>query len=406
MAVALSGCFYASRWGQAKASQKRVAAARMPSQLRVDPQEAKLRRGDEAMKPVSTMRLRAYATPHYASALVDGEAQLVETIRNANPELAQDLSIRLELADYRVWTSGSGTADDDLAVLLKAIATEDPATDVDWVLVLASPRNMVALGPDHLGLGNMLGRYLAIRAMSDAAEYDAIQRSFTELSNDEKHKLYEATKRHKSATVLLHEIGHTLGMPHELDPHSLMSPRYDPQSSAFSPYAARIGRRALELRATTLGTELHQQSAQAALNALHAAPEHTWEPKTAAEVEQLFSYHLQARRVRQASRAAPTGSAQTNLNLAPATAAPANPPAAVTGTLLPADRALFDQARQEQAAGHIAEARALAKPLFERYPRSYGVQELRCQLAMKAQLPIEDERAECQPLMQLSGSPL
>ncbi len=407
LAFALSGCFgfYDSTWGQAKASQRRVAAARMPSQLRVDPQEAKLRRGDEPMTPVSTLRIRAYATPHYAAALVDGEAQLVETIRNANPELAQDLSIRLELADYRVWTSGS-PADDDLAGLLKAIEKEDPATDVDWVLVLASPRNVVALGADQLGVGNVLGRYLAIRAMSDAAEFDAIQRSYTELSDDEKHKLYDAIKHHKSATVLLHEIGHTLGMPHELDPRSLMSPRYDRQASAYSPYAARIGRRALELRASTLGTELHQQAAQAALNALHAAPEHTFEPKTAAEVEQLLTYHLQARGARTAASRPPSGNAPPNLNLVPAAPAPANAPAPAAGALATADRALFDQARREQAAGHIAEARALAKPLSERYPGNYAVQELRCQLAMKAQLPIAEEQAECEPLLRLSGSAL
>jgi hypothetical protein len=276
--LALSGCYYDSRWGQAKASQKRVAASRMPSQLPEDPKEAKLQRADEAKTPVSTLRVRAYATPPYAAALVDGEAQFVQALNDANPELSQDLSIRLELAEYRVWTSR--TSDDDLSALLKAIEKEDPATDVDWVLVLASPRNMVATGPDELGVGDLLGRHLAIRAMSDAAEYDAIQRSYTELSDDEKHKLYGATKRHKSATVLLHEIGHTLGMPHELDPHSLMSVRYDPQSKAYSPFAARIGRSALELRASTLGTELHRHSAQAALNALHAAPEHTWEART------------------------------------------------------------------------------------------------------------------------------
>jgi hypothetical protein len=406
LAIALSGCFYDSRWGQATASQKRVAASLMPSQLRTDPHEAKLRRGDEAMTPVSTLRVRAYATPHYASALVDGEAQLLETLQNANPELAQDLSIRLELADYRVWASG--TSDDDLSALLTSVAQEDPATDVDWVLVLASPRNMVALGPDELGVGSVLGRYLAIRAMSDAAEYDSIQRSFTKLSDDEKHKLYDATKRHKSATVLLHEIGHTLGMPHELDPHSLMSPRYDSQSSTYSTYAARIGRRALELRASTPGTVLHQQSAQAALNALHAAPEHTFEPKTAAEVERLFDWHLKARPARTAVNGAPPGNVPPNLNLAPAPAPPsgAGAPAAATGSLAGGDRALFDQARQAQAAGHVAEARAIAQPLFERYASSYAVQELRCQLAMQAQLAMSEEQAECQPLMRLSGSGL
>jgi hypothetical protein len=43
-------------------------------------------------------------------------------------------------------------------------------------------------------------------------------------------------------------------------------------------------------------------------------------------------------------------------------------------------------------------------PLFETYPKVYAVQELRCQLAMKAGLSMDEERAERAPLMQLSGA--
>jgi len=49
---------------------------------------------------------------------------------------------------------------------------------------------MVAVSPDQLGVAGLLGRYLAIRAMSDADEFDAIERAFTELSAEEKAKLY------------------------------------------------------------------------------------------------------------------------------------------------------------------------------------------------------------------------
>lgn len=385
----LSGCFfYDSSWGQAKASQKRVAASRMPGQLGSEPHSTRLRREDAVSGPVTQLRLRAYATPHYAAALVDAEAQLAQTLQDANPELARGLGIRLELVDYRV--SASRMADDDLSALLAAIAKEDPAADVDWVLVLASPRNMVALGPDELGVGEVLGRHLAIRAMSDAAEYDWIQQSFDELSEEEKAKLYAARKRHKSATVLLHEVGHTLGMPHELAEHSLMNPRYDSQSTAFSPLAARLGRRALELRATSPGSSLFRQSAQAALNVLQSAPEHTWVPDSQADVQRVLERYAQAAfrepaaTGRAAAAPAPANSSTTQLNLA--------------------DRALLERARQEQAAGHIVEARSLAKALFEAYPRSLQVQELRCQLAMKAQLPMAEEQDECRPLMQLSGT--
>jgi hypothetical protein len=397
LSCALSGCFlfYDSRWGQAKASQKRVAAHAMPAQLRVDPQAAALARAGEPTRPVERLRLRAYATPGYAAALVDGEAQLTQTVRDANPELAQDLSFRLELVDYRVWPAA--VSDDDLSALLKAIAKEDSAADVDWVLVLASPRHMVAVEPDQLGVGQLIGKYLAIRAMSDAEEFDVIERGFDELSEDEKAKLYAARKRHKAATVFLHEIGHTLGMPHELDQQSLMSPRYNPQSTAFSPTAARLGRRVLELRSATPGTALERQGAQAALNVLRSAPAHTWEAGTAAEVEKLLEFRL----------------ARAPVSVSPPRAAlsaepPRSPPrfGVTPNALTAADRALFERARAAEAAGNVADARTIAAPLFEAYPNLLAVQELRCQLAMKAQLTIEGEQAECRPLMRLSGSAL
>ena len=366
----------------------------MPAQLKVDPRAAALSRGDEPRGPVGQLKLRAYATPGYAAALVDGEAQLTEALRGANPELAHDLSFRLELVDYRVWTAN--VSDDDLSALLKAIAKEDPATDVDWVLVLASPRHMVAVEPDQLGVGQLIGKYLAIRAMSDADEFDAIEQAFDELSEDEKAKLYAARKRHKAATVFLHEIGHTLGMPHELDPLSLMSPRYSPQSTAFSPFAARLGRRMLELRAATPGTDLHRRTAQAALNVLHSAPARTWDAGSAHDIERLLEF--QVRRAPVSSPLPPSLKADAAVKVRPAGPTPT--------TLSPPDRALLERARAAQAQGQLAEARALAAPLFEAYPNVLVVQELRCQLAMKSSLPIEEEQTECRPLMRLSGSAL
>jgi hypothetical protein len=347
----LGGCFfYDSSWGAAKASQKRVAAQRMPSELK------------QALPPRGTarLRMRAYATPHYAGALVDGEGQFRQAIADANPTLASALSFQLELSDYRVWSNSSISSDDDLAALLAAIERQDDARDVDWVVVLASPRHLVATSADQLGMAPLLGRHLAIRAMSDAAEFDVIQRGFTELSEDEKRELYATRKHHKAAAVLLHELGHTLGMPHELERHSLMSATYDLKSSDFSEVAAKVGRRVLELRATELGTALHRQSARAALALLRGVPPHTFEDQSASTVEALLQRHEQA----------PTPKAPS---LTPSSTPPPN-------GLSAADHALFLQAKQAQASGSVQRARALAAPLFTRYPDSQSVQELRCQL--------------------------
>lgn len=380
-----AGCFfYDSSWGQAKASQKRVAAERMPSALRAES-------GPAQRKSARQLRLRAYATPHYASALVDGEAQFRQTLADANPTLAHDLSFQLELSDYTVWSRA--TSDDDLSRLITLIQHEDPARDVDWVVVLASPREMVATSADQLGMGHYLGRHLAIRAMSDAAEFDMIQRAYSELSDEEKRRLYVARKQHKSAAVLLHEIGHTLGLPHELERRSMMNATYSADAGAFSPHARRLGLRGLALRDTSFGSALHRDAAQAALNVLVAAPEHTWEATSAQALQQLLE---------QLARSPVPVATPKHLAppLAPAPRVAMQPPQELSA----ADQALMTEAQREHVAGRIERARALAAPLFEKYPKIYAVQELRCQLAMKAGLSMEAERAECAPLMQLSGA--
>ena len=377
------GClFYDSSWGEAKASQKRVAARRMPGQLRGETGGAER----DTARPVARLKIRAYATPHYAGALVDGQAEFEQALADANPTLAHDLSFRLELDAYSVWSGA--VSDDDLSQLVLQIKKKDSAEDVDWVVVLASPREVVATSADHLGVGLLLGRHLAIRAMSDAAEFDVIDKGFDELSEEEKRRLYAARKRHKTAAVLLHELGHTLGMPHELGSRSLMSAKYDSDAQGFGAHAARLGRHALELRATGVGSELHRNAAQAALGVLRSAPAHTWDAAGVREVEALFELHAKV----WAGGTAKPAPAQRSAK------------ASTSSGLPEADGRLLERVRAAQAAGQIAEARGLAAPLFASYPKDYAIQELRCQLAMKAGLPMTEERAECEPLLQLSGA--
>lgn len=393
----LVGCFffYDSRWGEAKASQKRVAAQRTPTELRTEPADKQR----EAPLSVRDLRLRAFATPHYASALVDGRAELERALADANPTLAHDLGFRLQLVDYQVWPAA--TSDEDLAALLAALEKADGAADADWAVVLASPREMVATSADQLGMGQLLGRYFAIRAMSDAAEFDVIERGFTELSEEEKRRLYAARKRHKAATVLLHELGHTLGVPHELSSESLMSPRYNIRASAFSAPAARLARWALTLRETTKGSQLHRDAARAALNTLRSAPSDTWIPQATGESVRLFE---------RAAELAPVVSKALPAALRPVLVAKPMPPGtqlvqtpSPPPELSASDRDVFNRSRQEQQAGRFAKARELAGPLFVAYPDLHAVQELRCQLALKMALPMDVEREECAPLKRLSG---
>jgi hypothetical protein len=401
---ALNGCLLDyTPWGQAKASQKRVAAQRMPGRLREEEVGTALPSRNAPNARVERLRIRAYATPHYEAALVDGQAQFEQALSDANPTLAHDLEFRLELTEFRTWPRN--LPDDDLGVRLQLLEQDDPGADVDWVVILASPRHVVAASADQIGLASMLGHHLALRAMSDADEFDVIERGFSELSESEKSRLYAARKRHKAATVLLHELGHTLGVPHELDPRSLMSFQYSPQATDFSPVASRLARRVLELRRAALGTELSRNGAQAALNVLKSAPPHTWEADSARGVERTLELLSRYGAGQSVSPAATAGAVPPATALSAPVAAAA-PPSPSPSDVSAADRARFEQARAEYAAGRIREARALAAPLFQRYPKSYAVQELRCQLAMKAGLPMADESAECDPLRRLSGAAL
>ena len=78
----------------------------------------------------------------------------------------------------------------------------------------------------------------------------------------------------------------------------------------------------------------------------------------------------------------------------------AAPPSAASGLVAAADlsgpdRERFDQASQALASGSVKNAYALAQPLFAAYPRSRGVQDLRCQLATVRWLGPDEVRAEC-----------
>jgi len=75
--------------------------------------------------------------------------------------------------------------------------------------------------------------------------------AFRDLSADDREYLYALRRRHKETAVLLHELGHTLGVPHEAEADTLMYPTYSDQSASFTTHArdlmlaavaARLGR--------------------------------------------------------------------------------------------------------------------------------------------------------------------
>ncbi len=377
-ALSLPACFFDSRWGESKRAQEAAAHRATPGALHATPpsQEA-------APASVRVLKVRAYATPRHAAEVLDWPHRVSEAVDDANRILGPTLALRLELVGTEPWTPQGG--DDDLGALLDELAAREVAPGTDRVVGLAGSVPRYELSFHQLGLANMRGKHLVVRAMNDAREYEVIQRLLSELDEQERLKLYRARRRHKTAAVLLHEIGHTLGAPHELDARTLMHASYDSKCEGYSPPAAQLMRIAL---AHEIDPKAEEGPAFAeALLAELERDAAVWVP---AEREALIAKLEAAPATRQTKK--------------PAAATEPAPPSAGAAELAPLradDRTTFAQAVEHQQSGRTREAWDTAKPLFAAYPRVYAVQDLRCQLAMKLGGAWQAIQAECEPLMKL-----
>jgi hypothetical protein len=206
--------------------------------------------------------------------------------------------------------------------------------------------------------------------MSDPEEYEAIERGFSELSEEERHKLYRVRKEHKLAVIFLHELAHSLGVPHELLASSLMNARYHVEANEFSEEAAGIMRASLARRVSPQSPVLDAALASTLAASLRA-PDSDWEPKSRDSMLEVTAQLLGGR------------AAMTNATLAPQAPPPSqalapNPSPVVTAIagLSPEEQRSFATARAELNAGHAAQARQIAAALFAKHPALPAIQSL------------------------------
>ena len=366
LAAASSGCFfYDSSWGQQKRAQKHEAARSTPQQLRSQSLGRSTRVAER------TLRLRMYATPGYAATVLDWQKQFDGLLACANSIFVPDFGASfaaVELKSFRPKAS-----EDSLDGVLSELTAADSGQDVDWVIGLATAEPRFAVSADDLGVAPLLGKHIVMRAMSDPHEYEAIQNGLTELSESERLTLYQVRKHHKLCTVFLHEIAHTLGVPHELLATSLMSPRYNVTAHGFSDEAAEIMRASLGIRAATPNVFMDATLATD-LNGWLADPNAGWEAKSRdALLRELSAYggHVSA---------GPAGVVQAPVpsSTTPSAASPATP--AVEGLTLDEQRS-YARARAELSAGRAPNARALAAPLLVKHGNLPAIVSLRCDIA-------------------------
>lgn len=374
--LGVTGCFlgYDSRWGQQKRAQQNFARQEAPS---------KLRRGtpSEQAAPSRTARVRVYATRAYSAEVLDWPRRFTVVIDDANAVIGPILDARLEVVDARAWPVERD--DEKVDRLVTKLREQDSGDGVEWVIGLAGSMPRFESSFHELGIGELVGKHIVLRAITNAAEYQAIEQGLSQLSERERDDFRRARLAHKVATVLLHELGHTLGALHEKNPKSIMNPAYSRETTAYSPEAIELMRLVFSHR-TQKGTI--EPSARPPLVELLRREPNPW--VTVERDEALRRFDPKP----------PMGTS------APASASPLPPPPELA-SLSVAEQRAFADARSAKDAHDFVRARQLAAPLFDAYPANAAIQELRCQIASQRGLAWNEIESECRAFMKLQKSP-
>jgi len=216
--------------------------------------------------PIATAKLRVYADDEYRAQNLKWEQTFGEELEYVNAVLAAQFGVKL-VAEYRVWNHhapGNGLPED-----LEDLRALDPGDDVLSVVGLTSSLGLVSATFDLLGYAEVPGRHVMLRGYADLEERKAFARAFPDLSADERDNALEARRRHKTAAVLLHELAHNLGAPHEATSETLMNPAYSEHAAALSSEAHAIVQRTLDHR---LGRETSEAPPPAVAEAPPAPP--------------------------------------------------------------------------------------------------------------------------------------
>ena len=206
--------------------------------------------------------IRVYADDEYRTQNLDWRKTFGESVAYANAVLGPTFGLRL-VADYREWSyHAPGTT---LANKLAALQQLDDDGDGALAVVgLTSSLGLVSATFDDLGYATLPGRHMILRGHADIEERKAFAEVFPDLSAGEREQALEARRRHKTAALLLHELGHNLGADHDVTADTLMYVMYSKAAAGFS-----TGARATILR--TLDQRLGRDSAEAAPRAQTAA---------------------------------------------------------------------------------------------------------------------------------------
>ncbi len=364
------GCFYNSQWGEGKREQQRALQRAAPAEL-----SRAEGTGEVALRP---LRVRALATQRYTAQVVDAPRQFQESIDEANRVLS-GMGVRIALESFKPWDA----PEEDLLAALAALKAKETGRDVDGYVGLVGSLPRASASFHELGYAHVLGRHLVLRAPARADEVDAIERNLDELSSEERDRLTKNRRKHRAASLLLHELGHILGALHDSASASLMNPGYAPERSGFSP--ENVGLMQITLR--------HRGAREPDDRALAK--------ELLSRLDGLGSQGAFVAKDREEMRALLKELSEPRAPAPPAKAAPAEPVPEDLQALSEQDRQIYRQTKELFAKGDAPGAWEKGKALFTMYPNSFPVQDLRCHVAL-GRFSYEKARPECDPVMRLT----
>jgi hypothetical protein len=333
-----------------------------------------------------------YATPTHASQVMDWRRRFEATLVDVNRVLEPELSLSLVVSEARLWNTVA--SEEKLATVLTELHALDAGGDVDWVVALVGSVPRFERSYHELGYADVVGKHIALRAITNAQEYEAIERGLDEISQEERDRLRRARLSHKLAAVVLHEIGHTLGALHERDAESLMYPEYSRERQALTADTRDVMRFTLERR--TAQGALDAEAWKGLAERWRREPS----PWMAGERDAALAGVPST-----APNPPPVAPVATAVSVSTSKASQPSPPAQASLSipeLSDLEREVFEAARARKASGDLDGARELVLPLSARYPHVEPVQDLRCQIAMQRGGSISSWKAECEPLLKLA----
>lgn len=207
---------------------------------------ARLVTGDKWSGEVTTRKVRVWADDQYRAQNRQWQKSFDEPLELANLVIEPLFGLRL-VAEYLVWdrnVPGARLADD-----IMALQARDPGNDVFAVVGLTSSLPLVSSTFDELGLASLGGRHMVLRGYADLEERKLYANAFPDLRAEERELALVQLRHHKTAVVLLHELGHVLGVEHEVDSATIMNATYSNHATTFSKPAREVMLRAIDQRA-------------------------------------------------------------------------------------------------------------------------------------------------------------